>query len=280
MPEEVVVPVNELAPAANTAPDAGETVAPAELVQGEETKQADAPKSYTQEELDAIIGKRVAKEQRKAQREADRRVADAVARATPRQTTPLPEPKPEQFTTTEDYVKAVAKHAVAEDKSQNAVTQQQNVQQSRQSEINAQYSEVLSRGEEKYEDFDAAMYVVSQLPIPDETGVALKEAIAESENGDELLYYLGKHKAEALQLAKLSPYRALVELGKIGAKLTPASTPSKKTSSAPAPISPVTPSSGSTYTNLDDPKALKAMGTTAWINAMREQKMNAARAKR
>ena len=271
--------VNELAQvqAGTPAPDAGATAAPAEPVQGEENKQADAPKTYTQEELDKVIAKRLEKAERKAARETERKIAEAVARAIPKQPAQPPaKPKPDQFDTTEAYVEAVAKHAVAVDKAESATseatTRQQTTQQQRASEIDTAYDEVISRGGDKYEDFDAAMFSVSRVPMSDEVGLALKEAIAESEDGDELLYYLGKHKDEATAIGKMSPARALVALGKIEAKLPAKAPVAKKTSSAPDPISPVNAGSGSTtFTNLDDPKALKALGTTGWINAKREQ---------
>lgn len=278
MAEEAAV-VNELAnvQATEVAPDAGSTAAPADAVAGGETKQADTPKTYTQEELDKVLAKRLEKAERKATREADRRIAEAVARATQQQQRPaaIPaEPKPDQFATTDEYVKAVAKHAVATDKAESAAseaaTRQQTTQQTRASVIDTAYDDVISRGSDKYEDFDAAMFSVSRIPMSDDVGLALKEAIAESDDGEELLYYLGKHKDEALRIAQLSPARALVELGKIGSKLTPAPT-ARRTSSAPDPISPVKPGAGSTFTDLDDPKALKALGTTAWINARRER---------
>lgn len=283
MAEEAVV--NELAQATpDVVPDADATAAPADAVAGGESKQADKPaKTFTQEELDAEIGKRIAKAERKSQREADRRVAEAVARATAqaKPAAPPAKPKPEQFTTTEEYFEAVAKHAIAttkaEDASQEATTKQTSAQHTRASEIDTAYTEVIERGGDKYEDFDAAMFSVSRVPMSDETGLALKEAIAESDEGDELLYYLGKHKDEATAIGKMSPARALVALGKIEAKL-PAKTPTaKKTSSAPAPITPVTPGAGSTYTNLDDPRALKVLGTTAWIKARQEKAMQEAR---
>ena len=180
---------------------------------------------------------------------------------------------------------AIARHeaqALAEERAAaEATTRQQISQQSRTSDIDTQYGEVIARGEEKYDDYDVAMFVVSRLPIPDEVGLALKEAIAESENGEDLLYYLGKHKDEAQALAKLSPARALVKLGEISTKLSAATAaPSRRQSSAPDPISPVKPGSGSVFTSLDDPKALKSLGTTGLINAWNEQAVKEARARR
>ena len=277
MAEEAAV--NELAQvqAGTPAPDAGATAAPAEPVQGEENKQADVPKTYTQEELDKVIAKRLEKAERKAARETERKIAEAVARAIPKQPAQLPdEPDPSKFDSTDKYVKAVARHEAqviaAEKDAAESTTRQQTNQQQRTSEIDTAYDEVISRGGDKYEDFDAAMFSVSRVPMSDEVGLALKEAIAESEDGDELLYYLGKHKDEATAIGAMSPARALVTLGKIEAKLPAKAPVARKTSSAPDPISPVNAgSNGSTLSNLQDPKALKQLGTTGLINAWRAQ---------
>jgi hypothetical protein len=73
-------------------------------------------KTFSQEELEAELGKRLAKAERKAARDRDRAVAEALSKV-PKAAPVVPEaPKPEQFQTTEEYVKAVAKHAIIEDK--------------------------------------------------------------------------------------------------------------------------------------------------------------------
>lgn len=269
--EGQVVEVNELA--AQAVPTEGVTTTPAEQVVSGDDQQSDEAKpakTFSQEELEAELGKRLAKAERKAARERDRAVAEALSKVPKPQPAVPAKPKPEQFTTTEEYVEAVAAHAVAADKATSAPAD--NAPQA-PSEIDHQYSEVLANGADKYEDFDYAMYVVTHLPLPDKVALAIRDAVAESDRGDDLLYYLGKHKDEALALKDLSPARALVALGKIESKLPAAApTASKKTSSAPEPISPVRPASGSaSFTNLDDPKALAAMGTTAWIEARRKQ---------
>jgi len=270
--EGQVAEVNELA--AQAVPAEGVTTTPADqVVSGDESQSEGAKdvKTFSQEEVDRIVSKEKAREARKAARERDRAVAEALSKVTKAAPVVPEAPKPEQFQTTEEYVKAVAKHAIIEDKA--TATTSAETKPQLPSEIDHQYAEVLATGADKYEDFDYAMYVVTHLPIPDNVALAIRDAVAESDRGDDLLYYLGKHKDEALALKDLSPARALVALGKIESKLPAAAAPAaKKTSSAPEPISPIRAATGSaTFTNLDDPKALKALGTSGLIEAWRKR---------
>ena len=85
------------------APELEATAAPeTEVIQPEE-KPAEASKTFTQEELDAAIGKRLAREQRKWEREQAQRAAQAQA---PR--VPVDIPPADQFESVEAYAEALA----------------------------------------------------------------------------------------------------------------------------------------------------------------------------
>jgi hypothetical protein len=63
------------------------------------------------------------------------------------------------------------------------------------------------------------------------------------------------------------------EIGKIEAKLAD-NPPVKKTTSAPAPISPVTArTTGSPALDTTDPRSIKSMSTSQWIEAERARQM-------
>jgi hypothetical protein len=63
------------------------------------------------------------------------------------------------------------------------------------------------------------------------------------------------------------------EIGKIEAKLA-ADPPVKKTSTAPAPIAPVTArSTSSPAYDTTDPRSVKAMSTSEWIEAERARQI-------
>ena len=70
---------------------------------------------------------------------------------------------------------------------------------------------------------------------------AMSEAMADSEHTAEIAYYLGENIEEAERIAKLPPYRAVMEIGKIEAKVTekPETPPKKIKRSPSAPINPV-----------------------------------------
>ena len=68
-----------ITPAADAAPEQAGTATPVADVKEPENKQPDTPKTFTQVELDEIVSKMLAKEQRKFERDSARRIAEAVA---------------------------------------------------------------------------------------------------------------------------------------------------------------------------------------------------------
>ena len=98
MSEEVIAEV--------PAPEQVATAAPEPEIAAPEAAPEVESKVFTQEDLDAAIGKRLAREQRKWEREA--RQAEAPKPA------PVEHVKPEQFTTTEEYVDALTTSKAAQ----------------------------------------------------------------------------------------------------------------------------------------------------------------------
>jgi hypothetical protein len=94
--------------------------------------------------------------------------------------------------------------------------------------------------------------------------------------GPEILYHLGQNPAEAKRIAQLSPLSQAKEIGKLEDKLS-SNPPAKKTSSAPAPISPVNGKGTSTPTyDTTDPRSIQSMDTSTWIAKERERQMKKA----
>ena len=262
MSEEVI--------AAPAAPEVTETAAVTEApVSGEQKpelqEEQKLEKSFNQAELDAIVAKRLAKEQRKWQREVDQRIS-ALHKEEPKQE-PQGRPAPEQFPTTEEYVEAVAAW-----KAEQIITQREGDAQ-KQSKARAEqdarerarqtFEQRAETVREKHEDYDDVV-LNPQLPITD----AMAMTMQESESGPELAYFLGKNPQEAARIAQLSPFLQAKELGRLEAKL--AQPPAKQPSSAPAPINPVKPG-GSGFVDTTDPRSLEKMGTSAWIAAERQR---------
>jgi hypothetical protein len=210
-------------------------------------------KSFSQEELDAAIGKRLAREQRKWER--DRPQAPVVV------------PPIEQFETVDAYADALALQ-----KAEKLLIERDNKKQ--QSDILEAYHEKEEDARTKYDDFEQVAYNPSIRITP-----MMAEAIQSSEAGPDVAYYLGANPKEAERISRLSPISQAKEIGKLEAKLV-SDPPVKRTSNAPAPISPVTAkSSGSQTYDTTDPRSMKTMTTTEWINAERARQVKQQEAK-
>ena len=225
------------------APEQEATAAP-------EPVEAQPVKAFTQEELDAAIGKRLAREQRKWERE---RVVTAPVVAA--------DPRPEQFDSTESYADALAM------KKAEQLLYERDVQR-QQTEVLGAYHDREEEARNKYDDFEQVAYNPS-LKIT----TVMAQTIQSSDIGPDVAYYLGANPKEADRISRLAPYVQAKEIGRIEAKL--ASEPMvKKTSSAPPPFTPVTPSSkgASTY-DTTDPRSIKSMSTSEWIAADRARQI-------
>ena len=240
------------------APEQEATAAPEPEVNSPEvsTEQTEQPaeKTYTQAEIDAMIGKRLAREQRKWERDQAARQAEAqTLKSTP--------PVADNFTDLEEYAQALALQ-----KAQELVAQRDAAKQ--QDEIMEAYADSEEKVRDKYDDYDQ----VARNPNVPITEV-MAEAIYASDVGPEVAYFLGSNIKEAARIAKLSPFMQAKEIGKIEARLA-SDPPVKKTSNAPAPISPVTArSTGSTSHDTTDPRSVKSMTTSQWIEAERARQM-------
>lgn len=238
--------------AAQPAPEQEATPAPAPEV----TEAEDKPvKTFTQEELDAAIGKRLAREQRKWEREQQARMASLAA---PR---PVEPPSADQFQSPEAYAEALA-----EQKAEELLRRREFERQ--RSEILESYHEREEEARSKYEDFQQVAYNPS-LPITP----IMAESIQASDVGPEVAYFLGTNPKEADRISRLSPVLQAKEIGKIEAKLA-ANPPVRKTTSAPSPISPVTAkSAGAPAYDTTDPRSVKTMSTSEWIEAERQRQI-------
>jgi len=235
------------------APEQVATAAPEPEIAAPVEAQPESPKSFSQEELDAAIGKRLAREQRKWEREA--RQAEAP------KPVPVEHVTPEQFTTTEEYVEALTTS-----KAQQIVQQQQYAKQ--QQELLGSYHEKEEDARGRYEDFEQVAYN-PKLPITN----VMAQTIQAADNGPDIAYYLGTNPKEADRIARLTPILQAKEIGRLEAKV--ASEPAtKRTSSAPAPISPVTARGGHSGSfDTTDPRSLKTMTTSQWIEAERARQV-------
>ena len=235
-------------------PEQEATAAPETEVQTPETPEA-APKTFSQEELDAAIGKRLAREQRKWEREQAQRSAETqIVKAAPTASV-------DQFESPEAYAEALAYQKAEELLAKREAAKQQ-------SQVLESYHEREEEARSKYDDFEQVAYN-PKLSIPN----VMAETIQSSDIGPELAYYLGSNPKDAERISRMTPLGQAKEIGKIEAKLA-AEPPVKRTTSAPTPISPVTArNSGSPAIDTTDPRSIKTMTASQWIEADRARQM-------
>jgi len=145
-----------------------ETVENTPVVADESNEQPVEEKKYSQAEIDAMIGKRLAREQRKWEREQAQRGAE-------KQIVPSEIPTPDQFQSPNDYAEFIRAEA---DK---LVQQREAAKQ--QSQVLESYQEREEQARDKYDDFEQVAYNPN-LPITN----VMAETIQHSEIGPELAW--------------------------------------------------------------------------------------------
>jgi hypothetical protein len=243
--------VAEISPA----PEPEATAAPESV---EATPEEQQPtKSFTQEELDAIVSKRLAREQRKWEREQSQRLAEQQAK---QPVAPLP--APDDFESAQQYAEALA-----EQKAQELLARREAAQQ--QAAILESYKDREEEARDRYEDFEQVAYNPN-LPVTD----VMAQVIQASDIGPEVIYWLGSNPKEAGRISKLPPVLQAKEIGKIEVNLA-TNPPVKKTSTAPAPLAPVTATRSNSGPRYDtaDPRSIKSMSTSEWIEAERQRQI-------
>ena len=243
--------VAEISPA----PEPEATAAPESV---EATPEEQQPtKSFSQEELDAIVSKRLAREQRKWEREQAQRLAEQQAKQ------PVaPPPAPDDFENAQAYAEALANQRAQELLAQREAAAQQ-------AALLESYKDREEEARDRYEDFEQVAYNPN-LPVTD----VMAQAIQASDIGPEVIYWLGSNPKEASRISRLSPVLQAKEIGKIEVNLT-SNPPVKKTSTAPAPLAPVTATRSNSGPRYDttDPRSLKSMSTSDWIEAERQRQI-------
>ena len=253
----------ETSGAAEATPPAG-TVSDSETdddveLEGEDTSEGDEGEGEEEDEAPKPkkgkngFTKRIAKLNARAERlEAEnaelKRLAGVKPAAAAEETPALPvdsngkpvRPKLSDYPTYEAHEDALAvyEEALADWTFEDRTKRQ--TAQAKQTEAAKAWEDRTEKIRVKHPDYNEK---INALQIPNTPAVpVVRDAIAESEVGPEILYHLAQHPDEAKRILTLSPVRAVVELGKLEAKLTPpAAAPKQKTkvTSAPDPVTPV-----------------------------------------
>ena len=226
--------------------------APEVAASPEDTKPAE--KTYTQAEIDEMISKRLAREQRKWERQQQAKVAE-----TPRK--PAEVPSVDQFESPDAYAEVLAVRKAEE------LLQQREIQR-QQAELQEAYHQREEEARDRYDDFEQVAYN-PKLPITD----VMAETIRASDVGPDLAYWLGSNPKEAERISRMSPLMQAKEIGRIEAKMAANPAPTKKASSAPTPITPVTNRAATVAYDTTDPRSTKTMSTSEWIEAERQRQI-------
>jgi len=205
----------------NSEPNTSEGTAPEGNV---ETKQVEPEKTFTQAEVDALVQKRLLKEERRMNRKIEQRLAQA------QQTQRLvDEPKREQFRDDDAYLQAQIDHLAEQKATQRLAERERAKDLEKQAET---FTEKADKAIEKYPDF----YEVTANPnVP--INEHMVDFITESDMGADVAYFLGKNPHKAALIAQMSPVKAVLALKGIETEL--ATKPTTKPSNAPAPINPI-----------------------------------------
>jgi hypothetical protein len=152
------------------------------------------------------------------------------------------EPKPEQFSDMYEYAKALAEYTADKrlmERDRKEVARKAAAEQEQKFKA---WADRVNAAKNDLPDFDD-MVQSSDVRVSD----PVRDAIIESENGPQILYYLAENAEFAKKLADMSVVSAVREIGKIEARFsreaTKESAPEVKPvvgkSKAPAPISPL-----------------------------------------
>lgn len=215
-------------------------------------------RTFTQEDIERIVTRERAKAERRAERLGYERARREVAESQLQQRTATEpnaparaqgRPTPDQFKDWDAYNEAVIKYEVA----QTLRAEREAASRARMEAEAAKQAETvrakLAKGAEKYEDFEEV--AMGDFPVTQVMGETILDL---GDAGNDVLYFLGTHQAEATRIASLTVRQQVLEIEKIAAQLK---APPKPTT-APAPIKPnagtgsVTPTLESTADNYQD----------------------------
>jgi hypothetical protein len=260
MAEQEQLEIPEVAATTNDTEVTPETVTPVEP----EKQEAPPAKSFTQDEVNDIITRRLAKERAKVDRENARReqmYLEALTRTNKPQEAEAPQrdeaPKPEQFNDWQAYQDARAAHIAAQAaqaalekaSKEQQQRQQQTTEQQQQQAINeaaiARVGSTVKEAKETFPDFDQ---VIAEAE-PEMFTPVVKYALAQAANSAKIAYALAKNPQIAGQLQSMPPQQALLELGRLDAFF---SQPQQPVSKAPPPGKPVGNGAAPVASGLDD----------------------------
>lgn len=221
-------------------------------------------KTFTQEELDDIVRKRIAKAEAKAERRVLRTLERLQGNQQPQPQQTMQQqandgrPTQREGESVEAFVDRLTDWKLEQREQKVAQSKQQEQAQKLLEKTERIYAEAS-----KLQGFDRDAF--DALADDGHLTKSIVEALIDSDNAPGLMKFMADNPEEVERIARLSPARQAAELGKLEAKVSAAP---KKTTSAPAPFNPVRQPSGSAKTyDTTDPRAAKELSTSEWIAA-------------
>ena len=225
----------------------------------EEEGETKSEESETSED-EAVSGNKAKKRIGKLTRDnytleqENKRLREAQEQATP--TGPTERPKEEDYADVDKFVDDLynSRHDPRE-----AARKDSDARVSSANQAKERVDEFEKRADvarKTYEDFDEVAQSPEMIEFYSNDARHIAEIIEGNAKGPEIAYYLGGNPGKAVELAKMSPLEAAVEIGKIELKLSTELKP-KSVSKAPTPIT-TTAAKGSGELEKDPDKMTNA----------------------
>jgi len=163
------------------------------------------------------------------------------------------EPRPADFEDYDKFVAALTDHRVKAARAEWERDTQRRQQEQSQKERAENLRTKLAEGYTKFPDFEEVAFDRSATHITP----MVVELLADCDHPADVAYYLAKNRVEGVAISRMTPIQAARALAKLELKLASEpsnpSPPSRKTSNAPPPISPIG-GGGSAGVNKDPDK--------------------------
>jgi len=166
-------------------------------------------------------------------------------------------PTIDQFNNFDEYVTAkadfIAKRQIEQTLTEREQRQRTEHQSASQAKLDAEWTKRVEKATAEMPDFEDVV-ASSEAPMTE----PMKRAIKESDIGPKLAYHLANNPDEAAAIAEMTPLGAIRAIGRLEERLSkPAE---KKTTSAPAPLTPV----GGSAKVSKDPGDMSMAEFTRW----------------
>lgn len=219
--------LTELAPVTNQAEATNPQVTAADGEEGQQEQEQQPAKTFSQEEVEAIVAKRLAREARKSERAMAVKLAEVQSQRT------APEPKREDFATDEAHERARIDHEIE----RRALAHAERISAQREQETKQRSAATAfwERADEASERFPDLPQVINDPTLPMSQHMA--DFVMSSDIGPELAYHLAKNRGKAAAIAQMGPIQAARELMTLESEFK--ARPKAQSSKAPEPIVPI-----------------------------------------